>query len=116
MKRITAVLMTLILLLCFTACGNQPVEKNPSSTVSSVEDTATSPNTDTEEGENTDMNQEQNMESSKQPKPDPDNNILVAYFSCTNTTEGIAEIIADETGGALYEIVAADPYTEDDVK
>lgn len=116
MKRITAVLMTLILLLCFTACGNQPVEKNPSSTVSSVEDTATSPNTDTEEGENTDMNQEQNMESSKQPKPDPDNNILVAYFSCTNTTEGIAEIIADETGGALYEIVAADPYTEDDLK
>ena len=116
MKRITAVLMTLILLLCFTACGNQPVEKNPSSTVSSVEDTATSPNTDTEEGENTDMNQEQNMESSKQPKPDPDNNILVAYFSCTNTTEGIAEIIADETGGALYAIVAADPYTEDDLK
>lgn len=27
MKRITAVLMTLILLLCFTACGNQSAEK-----------------------------------------------------------------------------------------
>lgn len=43
-------------------------------------------------------------------------NVLVVYFSCTNITEGIAEIIADETGGALYEIVAADPYTEDDLK
>lgn len=43
-------------------------------------------------------------------------NVLVAYFSCTNTTEGIAEIIADETGGTLYEIAAADPYTEDDLE
>lgn len=54
------------------------------------------------------------------PQPEPDkpakSDILVAYFSCTNTTEGIAEIIADETGGTLYEIVAADPYTEDDLK
>lgn len=211
MKRITAVLMTLILLLCFTACGNQSAEKNTASTVSSVEDTATSQNTDTEEGKNTDMNQEQNVHGTKQPQPSDNSNsgnnqfdsvssninhpassekpsgtnkltdtsqsnntskpndttkpsesqrpsdtqkpdetlkptepqkpdetpkptepqnptpqpepdkpaksdILVAYFSCTNTTEGIAEIIADETGGTLYEIVAADPYTEDDLK
>jgi flavodoxin len=116
MKRITAVLMTLIFLLSFSACGNQSVEKNTTSTVSSVEDTVTSQKNDIKEGKNTDMNQEQNTEGSKQPKLDLDNNILVAYFSCTNTTEGIAEIIADETGGTLYEIVAAAPYTEDDLK
>ena len=51
-------------------------------------------------------------------KPDETtkSNILVAYFSCTNTTKGIAEQIADTTGGVLYEIVAADPYTEEDLK
>lgn len=42
--------------------------------------------------------------------------VLVAYFSCTNTTEGIAKHIQAETKGALYEIVPEAPYTEDDLK
>ena len=41
--------------------------------------------------------------------------ILVAYFSATGTTKGVAERIAAVTGGDLYEILAADPYTEDDL-
>lgn len=43
------------------------------------------------------------------------NNILVAYFSCTGTTQGVAEIVADKTGGELHEIVPEDPYTEEDL-
>ena len=30
--------------------------------------------------------------------------ILVAYFSCTGTTEKVAEAIAETTGGKLYRI------------
>lgn len=41
--------------------------------------------------------------------------VLVAYFSCTNTTEGIAELIAEETFGTLFEIVPEDPYTDADL-
>ncbi len=41
--------------------------------------------------------------------------ILVAYFSCTNHTEGIAEKIAAVTGGTLYEIVPQEPYTAADL-
>ncbi|MBR2562072.1 MAG: flavodoxin [Oscillospiraceae bacterium] len=41
--------------------------------------------------------------------------ILVAYFSATGTTKGVAERIAAVTGGDLYEILAADPYTDDDL-
>ena len=41
--------------------------------------------------------------------------ILVAYFSATGTTKSVAERIAAVTGGDLYEILAADPYTEDDL-
>ncbi len=44
------------------------------------------------------------------------NNVLIAYFSCTNTTEGIANSIATETKGTLYEIVPEVPYTADDLK
>ena len=41
--------------------------------------------------------------------------ILVAYFSATGTTKGVAERIAAVTGGDLYEILAADPYTAADL-
>lgn len=43
-------------------------------------------------------------------------NVLIAYFSCTNTTEEIAKHIEKETGGTLYEIVPEVPYTADDLK
>ena len=39
---------------------------------------------------------------------------LVVYFSATGTTRGVAEKIAAITGGELYEIEAAQPYTEED--
>ena len=41
--------------------------------------------------------------------------VLVAYFSATGTTKGVAEKIAAITSGDLYEIQAAEPYTEDDL-
>ena len=51
------------------------------------------------------------------PTPEPDTpKALVAYFSATNNTEGIAKHIVDATGADEYEILAAVPYTEDDLK
>ncbi len=41
--------------------------------------------------------------------------ILVAYFSCTNRTKGIAEKIAEVTDGELYEIEPEQPYTDEDL-
>ena len=41
--------------------------------------------------------------------------ILVAYFSCTGHTAAVAEKIASLTGGDLYEIVPAEPYTSADL-
>ena len=42
-------------------------------------------------------------------------NILVAYFSATGNTKGVAERIAQLTGADLYEIVPAQPYTDADL-
>ena len=42
-------------------------------------------------------------------------NVLVAYFSCTGNTEGVAELIAEKTGGTLWEIVPEVPYTDADL-
>ncbi len=43
-------------------------------------------------------------------------NTLIAYFSCTNTTESIAMHIAAQTDGTLYEIVPEVPYTAEDLR
>ncbi|MBR4164749.1 MAG: flavodoxin, partial [Lachnospiraceae bacterium] len=41
--------------------------------------------------------------------------VLVAFFSATGTTKGVAEKIAAITGGDLYEIVPAEPYSSADL-
>lgn len=46
----------------------------------------------------------------------PKNKTLVVYFSCTSTTEGIANHILNAAYADKYEIEAAIPYTEDDLK
>ena len=47
--------------------------------------------------------------------PAAHSDVLVAYFSATGTTKGVAERIASVTGGDLYEILPAEPYTEEDL-
>ncbi len=42
--------------------------------------------------------------------------ILVAYFSATGNTEGVAEKIATASGGTLYEITPKVPYTAEDLR
>ncbi len=41
--------------------------------------------------------------------------VLVVYFSATGTTKKVAERIAALTNADLYEIVPAEPYSEDDL-
>ena len=41
--------------------------------------------------------------------------MLVAYFSATGNTEGIAEAIAERLGADTWVIEAADPYTDADL-
>ena len=42
--------------------------------------------------------------------------VLVAYFSCTNTTKAVAQNIQTKTKGTLYQITPEVPYTADDLK
>lgn len=42
-------------------------------------------------------------------------NILVAYFSCTNNTETVAMKIAEAANADIYRINAKQPYTEEDL-
>ena len=40
---------------------------------------------------------------------------LVVYFLATGNTERVAEVIADTTGGELFELEPVDPYTDEDL-
>ena len=42
-------------------------------------------------------------------------NVLVVYYSATGNTEEVANYIADSTGGDLFEVEPAEPYTDDDL-
>ncbi len=57
-------------------------------------------------GENDDKGKLDTTDSSK---------VLVAYFSATGNTEKAAGYIAGATGGTLYEITPAEPYTSADL-
>jgi len=48
-------------------------------------------------------------------KADEGGKVLVAYFSCTGTTEKIAGYIADELGVTAYRITPETPYTSADL-
>ncbi len=50
----------------------------------------------------------------EQPTDEP--KVLIAYFSCTNTTKGVAEAIHSQVSGSdIYQIVPAVPYTSADL-
>lgn len=42
-------------------------------------------------------------------------NVLVVYYSATGNTEEAANLIADATGGDIFELEPVEPYTDDDL-
>lgn len=117
MKKIIAILLSLVMILGLAACGNSASQtEQPSTEEDSVESTSNMEE-DTENSntvvENTDVPESQPEETDA---PDAqESKVLVAYFSATGTTEGVAEHIANGLNADIYEIVPEDPYTDADL-
>lgn len=58
---------------------------------------------------------ESNSESDSDAVSQKNNRYLVVYFSCTNTTKGIADRIAAITGCETYRIEPEEAYTSSDL-
>lgn len=72
----------------------------------------------TEESINTENSTPQPEPDSDPDNPDPqptDSRALVVYFSCTNTTKGIADRIVEVTDAAAWRIEPEVPYTSEDL-
>lgn len=115
-KKRIAVLFSFIMIFAVTACGNsagrgeQDVMENPSAEIN--DDTGEESNTSQDiESVDTTEAQPAEGEASEEQRV----KILVAYFSATNTTAGVAEHIADGLNADLYEIVPEEPYTDEDL-
>ena len=125
MKKVITVLISLLMILSLAACGNSASQTGQPSTeeksmessadnVGSVESGTSVENTEaagkqpeeTEASGNADIPEDPEEQGTK---------VLVAYFSATNTTQGIAEHIANGLNADIYEIVPKEPYTDADL-
>ena len=123
-KTLFAVLMIFTMTLGLAACGSAGSNEALSTKTSEAQNTSEENATETESekapvdnstaSEDTADAAASNTDSAKESTSDH-SDILVAYFSATGTTKGVAERIATVTGGDLYEILASEPYTADDL-
>lgn len=100
MKKITALIMSLLMITSLAACGsnetNTPAPSEPeSSELQSAQDST--------------------MESEASQEESATGKTLVVYFSATGNTESAANYIAQATGGDLFELEPAEPYTDEDL-
>lgn len=96
--------------------GSRPVESEQSSSQKDLEPPASN---DTPAQISQESLQQSQKESpaleEKEEDPAMEKKTLVVYFSATGTTKLLAEYAAEISGGDLYEIVAAEPYTDADL-
>lgn len=109
MKKITALIMSLLMITSLAACGsnetNTPAQSEPES--SQTESAPTSELQST---------QDSTMESSEASQEEAlTGKTLVVYFSATGNTKSAANYIAQATGGDLFELEPAEPYTDEDL-
>ena len=106
MKKTIAVLLSILMILSLAACGNSTGQSGQSSAEENPAEEIANNNADDVSG-----TQQGESESSEEQGA----KVLVAYFSATNTTEGVAEHIANGLHADLYEIVPEEPYTDADL-
>ena len=114
MKKILMILLAALMLLALAACGNRaPKEASaapePAVQAADAEDTAIA-ETAAAPAESA---AEDTVNAEKAAAAPSD--VLVVFFSATGTTRSVAEKIAAITGGDLYEIVPAEPYSDADL-
>ncbi len=126
MRKIVSLLLSFGMIFALAACGQSaPSEKQEEiqSAVQKTEEQSETPQngaaveqSETEEQIEIEMETEPSESvSTEEQEADVSTKTLVIYFSCTGTTELVAEYITEILGADSYQIVPEDPYTEADL-
>ena len=105
-EKLLTLSLAAVMALSLAACGGNDSSADDQSANQTQEEAA--PPADTEE--NTAA-----PESSGDGAAAADGNVLVVYYSASGNTETAANYIAQATGGDIFEITPAEPYTSDDL-
>ena len=100
-KRLFSCLLAGAMALSLAACGGSDSAASGQTAEEQTQEETTSPaDTSTDSGGDTAADS---------------GNVLVVYYSATGNTETVANYIAEATGGDIFEITPAEPYTSDDL-
>ena len=108
MKKLTALLLSLVLVLGLAACGSA---NKPASSTTQPETSAPTEQPATEPSESSST-----APAESEPETQPETGkTLVVYYSASGNTERVAKDIAEAAGADLFEIVPSELYTSDDL-
>ena len=108
MKKLTALLLSVVLVLSLAACGSA---NKPASSTTQPETSAPTEQPATEPSESSST-----TPAESEPGTQPETGkTLVVYYSASGNTERVAKDIAEAAGADLFEIVPTEVYTSDDL-
>ena len=102
MKKLIALVLSLMLVFSLAACGNNPqaAETEPA--------TSTPVSEETQEPETSEETEDADTESTG-------GKTLVVYYSASGNTENVSNVIAKTLGADLFELEPVEPYSNDDL-
>lgn len=108
MKKLTALLLSVVLVLSLAACGSA---NKPASSTTQPETSAPAEQPATEPSESSST-----APAESEPETQPETGkTLVVYYSASGNTERVARDIAEAAGADLFEIVPTEVYTSEDL-
>lgn len=114
MKKFFTLLLCGAMIFSFAACGDTNMSSSTIESDGSSEIPASSGQSST--GQSATGSGSRSSQSGQSHGAEPtgqSGKILIAYFSWSGNTEKMAQMIRNETGGELFEITPATPYTDD---
>lgn len=108
MKKLTALLLSVVLVLSLAACGSA---NKPASSTTQPETSAPTKQPTTEPSESSST-----APAESEPETQPETGkTLVVYYSASGNTERVGKDIAEAAGADLFEIVPTEVYTREEL-